>query len=203
MPILTMTEAGAHYKVDKKLIRRTISEFPDFPYTPAPPGRAYEGHKFNTDAVDSWLLINHWARGDAAYHPEIEPRLAREAAEKIQKQIEAGILPTEYVPPSVQKMRDKEQSKNKKSDVQTALLQLELDKRRGKLIDRDEVIAEFAPKISRLAKGLELFANKFGKKFNLTDPQIREVRDYVDELRLDLTRDDGGILSDEYEARSE
>ncbi len=198
MPILSMRQLAEHYKIDKNLVRKTIAENEDFPYTPAPENNPAAGHKFDLEAVESWLLLHDWARGNSNYRPDIHERLDAESEEKMKKQIAAGIVPA-----SVQKLRDNQKSKTNKSDVQTQLLQLELDKRRGRLIDRDEVIAEFAPKISRLAKGLELFPNQFGKKFNLNDEQIRQVRDYVDQLRMDLTRDTGGILSENYEAASE
>lgn len=200
MPILNMAQLANHYKIDRKLVRRTIAEHESFPYTPAPENNPGAGHRFDLGQVESWLLINDWSRGNTSYNPHIADRLEAEAEEKAHKQAAAGILP---VPASIQSIRDKSKQKSNKADVQTALLQLELDRKRGRLVDRDEVIAEFAPKISRLAKGLELFPNRFGRKFNLTDAQIREVREYFDELRLALTRDEGGILSENYEAKSE
>ena len=202
MPIVSMRGLAELHNIDKNLVRRTIAESPDFPYIAPPENNPRAGYQFDTELVDSWLLLNDWARGNTQYRPDIHDRLAKEAEEKLEKQAKAGLVPAN-LPESVRRMVKIKEEKNKKSDVQTALLQLELDKKRGRLVDRDEVVMEFAPKIARLAKGLELFPNLFGKRFGLDDEQIRQMRDYMDELRAALTRDDGGILSESYQPVAE
>ena len=110
----------------------------------------------------------------------------------------AGLDPDEKVD-SISKLKDTMQKRNAKAEVQTALLQLELDKKRGRLVDRDDVVNEFAPIIATLAKGLEIMPNLIGKRHGLTDACIRDIRDHIDQLREGLVRSaKNGILSDDF-----
>jgi hypothetical protein len=176
-----------------------MAERNDFPQ----PSCDSRGHySFDEQKVDDWLLLNDWSRGNIAHNPHIIDRIVRETEEKRMRLEALGEPPNqgsaEKLPPSVQKMRDVMEQKTAKGRIQTELLQLEFDKKKGLLVSRSEVIQEFAPKIARLAKGLEMMPNLFGKKWGLDDKKIKELRDYMDELRFALSRDDGGILSDKY-----
>lgn len=201
MSIVSMEKLSEIHNISRVLIKKTIANFPDFPYIAATSMGPGNGYKFDTEKVEKWLLTNDWARGNTQYRPDIHPRLEREAEEKREKQIAAGLDPDDYVPASIQKYRDAAKAKNSKSDVQTQLLQLELDKKRGDLVRRDDVINEFAPMISTLAKGLEIMPNLIGKRHGLSDAVIRDIRDHLDQLREALVRSSKiGMLSDDFVA---
>lgn len=197
MTIMTMEQTGVHYNISRVLIKKTIADNPDFPYTPPPPENVRWGYRFDSNEVDNWLLTHEWARGNPAYNPHIQERLERERTEKRAAQISAGITPDDSE--AVINVRNKRNGKTNKNDVQTALLQLELDKKRGRLVDRDDVINELSPVVAALAKQIEMWPNQIGKKLGFTDEAIRVFRDHMDEARATFLRNAlAGVLNPEF-----
>lgn len=197
MTVMTMSQLAESYNISRVLIHKTIADNPEFPYTPPPPENVRWGYRFDSAEVDKWLLTHEWARGNPAYHPEIRERLDQERMEKRQKQIAAGITPDDSE--ATKNIRNKRNGKTNKNEVQTALLQLELDKRRGRLVDRDDVINELSPVVAALAKQIEMWPNQIGKKLGFSDEAIRTFRDHVDEARATFLRNAlAGVLNPEF-----
>lgn len=193
-----MSQVAESYNISRGLIHKTIADNPDFPYTPPPPENVRWGYRFDSAQVDQWLLTHDWSRGNPAYNPHIQERLEQERMEKRQKQIAAGIMPDDDSE-ATKNVRNKRNGKTNKNDVQTALLQLELDKKRGRLVDRDDVINELSPVVAALAKQIEMWPNQIGKKLGFSDQAIRLFRDHVDEARATFLRNAlAGVLNPEF-----
>ena len=149
-------------------MRNYLSRYPDFPVVSRGIGR--EGYKFDIEAV------NEWRNRTGLLGIRSATLGTDEAARK----------------------REYRESRERLENVKTQLLQLELDKKRGYLVDRDDVISEFAPKVVRLANQLEMLPRMLGKKFGLSNEMILCVRDYLDQARLAFVRDDTGFFSDAF-----
>jgi hypothetical protein len=194
---LSLGELEKIYGVDRKIIRKTIAENIDFP-----PGNSnYDKLKyaFHRHEIDLWLQTHTWAYGKQ------EAGTKHGFGAQAKRDLAAGnSAGPRLLPPSIQKYIDKDKDKSTKSQVQTALLQLELDKKRGRLVDRDDVINELAPVVVALAKQLEMLPNLIGKKFGYTDEAIRFLRDYLDQARAGFLRSAmAGVLSDDYAAKDD
>lgn len=163
---VSMSKASKNYGVNRDTIRATIAKYDHFPII-----KDGKFLKFDLDAIDEWLGQNDWWRG------------TREQQS-----------PDEDVPDIIKKLRGAQNQKEGKTQVQTELLQLELDKKRGLLVEREAVVAVFSYKMARFAKQHELIPNLVGKKTGMTDAQIRLLRDHLDEARKALLKDDEGFF---------
>ena len=195
MKKLNIMTVAQTYNINRILVRKTISEYADFPIH-----HERERVYFYREEIDEWLKTHVWAWGVKRIAPSTAERVEKELS-AVENNILDGIPDGEerVLPPSIQRIRDEKEAKGSKAQVQTALLQLELDKKRGQLCNRDDVISHFAPRIAMLAKGLEMIPNLVGKKLGLSDAVIREMRDQIDRHRENLTgcmKD--GIMSDDY-----
>lgn len=165
-----LLQTAKHYGVDRKTLRATIAHEPEFPREKNGGGNTF---KFYWDTIDDWLKTNDWYRG------EREPRSEE---------------PSEDLPQNIQKIRSDQLTKNSKSVVQTKLLELEYDKRRGVLVEREVIVGHMITVVARLAKQLELLPNLIGKKTGATDEQIRMWRDHLDQVRNAFVNDGESIL---------
>lgn len=200
MGYLSIMGIARKYNLNRKIVVKTMADNPDFPANIPPEYRAgdREGFRCDEKKVEEWLLTHSWSYGDPKYKPHMAERIEREAEEQRQKQIAAGINPN-AASKLVQTVLNERAGKNNKSEVQTALLQLELDKKRGNLVQRDDVINHFAPRIAMLAKSLEMIPNSIGKRHGLSDEAIRDLRDDFDRIRETLCLSmKEGVMADDF-----
>lgn len=85
-------------------------------------------------------------------------------------------------------------SVNKKSQLQEALLEIEVQKLRGELLNRAEVTTHLRTKFAQFAKFLDLLPSMAGRAAGCTPEQIEILRDKFEEGRKALIRDDWGFF---------
>lgn len=190
---LNLSETAAHYKLDPKTIKATIAMHEDFPCIKT--GGYKNGWTLDIDAIDKWLKTNEWYYGPNGKVMTLRRMIAegKEAPAAVETKPEPEV--EENVPAGIKSIRKEQGMRESKSKVQTELLQLELDKKRGLLVDREEVVAVFSYKMARFAKQHELIPNLIGKKMGLSDETIRLLRDHLDEARRALLKDDEGYFA--------
>ena len=175
-----LLQTAEHYGIDRKTLRATVARYPKFPRRKV--GGTKHGWELDWDEIDEWLKKNSWYRGRRA--PSMRSRINR------------GDDPNE-LPLDIQKIRKGILAKDTKEDIQTKLLRLEYDKKRGVLVERAEIVGSMAIIVARLAKQLELMPNLIGKKTGATDEQIRMWRDVMDQARNAFVNDADPILNAE------
>lgn len=190
----TLAEAAEHYGVDVRTIKATIAKYPDFPFERI--GAQRNKYIFDFDEVDFWLKTpdNDWWRGTREPHVKTE-RLEKNIAAAATFDPPLNSPQPSGLPETIKIQREELKQRENKSTVQTALLQLELDKKRGLLVDREEVVTFFSMKMATLAKQLELLPNLIGKKMGLNDETIRLFRDHLDEARHAMAADNKGYFA--------
>jgi len=179
----SLLEASDRYGVDRKTIRATVARYIDFPRVKT--GGTKHGWEFNWEHVDEWLKKNTWYRG------ERQP-----TASALKRQINVGTKEDD-LPLSAQKIREDLLSRDNKGVVQTKLLQLELDKKMGVLVEREDIIGRMSVLVARLAKQLDMMPNLIGKKMGLPDDVIRMLRDNMDQARSAFVNDSEAIFAPE------
>jgi hypothetical protein len=79
----------------------------------------------------------------------------------------------------------------RRAEAQAALAELELQKLRGLVIDREQVLATMSGAYAKLAKAHDRFARSTGVELNWSGETIAFVRARLDEMRRQFVRDAG------------
>jgi hypothetical protein len=163
MTIENLLQTAKHFNVDRKTIRSTIAKYKNFPCRKNPDNGRTE---FDWKKISDWIDEgNDWWRGE-----RVQPD-------------------KEDLPDNIKRLRKEINSKDSKSAVQTKLLQLEYDKKRGVLVEREEIISRMIILISRVAKQMEMMPNLIGKKMGLPNETIELFRLHMDQAREALVND--------------
>lgn len=86
-------------------------------------------------------------------------------------------------------------SKDKKAQIQTELLQIELDEKLARLVPSEDVIKYFSTKMAQLAKKIDLFPAMLGCRLGFEPDVIEEVRKFSDEWRIAVVADNEGFFT--------
>lgn len=176
-----LLQLSEHFGVDRSTIRATVARHVDFPRMKV--GGTKNGWSFNLIDVEKWLEMNTWYRGTR--DPSI--RALRRAIN--------GGKEGDEIPLSAAKIRDDLLQRDTKNSIQTKLLQLELDKKNGVLVNREEIVGRMSIIVSRLAKQLEMVPNLIGKRTGATDEQIKLWRDHLDMVRNAFVNDSKTVFA--------
>lgn len=185
-----------HYAVDRNIIKRAMAHTDDFPFWKDGPAFVIE-----TNDVDRWLeLHGGWGVGDQS-----KVTKTQQTDPEFSKIHGVPVVPADpRDTPSLQKLREKTSGRGDKSHVQTQLLQLELDKKRGNLVPRDLVVNTFAPIFATFAKEVELIPNSIGRELGLSDDVILAIRERLDRARENLVRaSKQGIMAKDFALKEE
>lgn len=81
----------------------------------------------------------------------------------------------------------------RKSKIQTDLLELELKKKMGELVDRQQVVSHLSTKLAQFGKRMDLLPAMIGRKCTLAPAVIEEIRKYLNDAREALIREDNNF----------
>jgi phage terminase Nu1 subunit (DNA packaging protein) len=181
--ILNYGELCERYGVKRATLRNYISLY-DFPVVSR--GVAGEGWQFDTDQVDAWRSrtgLLGTKRGPRRHDPRQMrlPTTVPGAAAEEQEQSTLNLPPVRET--------------DRKAKIQADLLQLELDEKSGRMVEREAVAALFSAKFARFAKRLDMIPTLVARKMGLAPEVERELRDHLDEARTALVRDDDGYFT--------
>lgn len=168
----TMEEAGIHCGVSDTTIRDYVKRYPDLPVHRKGTGGKKNGYQFDLDDLDRWREKNNLLN----WSPRM---LAGEGAQSQNNDPNMPQRPTS--------------TKDRRALIQTELLQIELDKEKGLLVDRAEVIKACSTIFARLARQLDLIPGSIGRELSLVPELVELLRDKLDKARIAICKNDKGF----------
>lgn len=165
----TIEDAAAHCGVRAATFREYMKRYSDFPVHSKGGGGPGRGYEIDLDDLDRWReqynRLN-WTPPHFTGEPPLEDGVP------IQRPVAI---------------------KDRKAAIQTDLLQIELDKERGLLIDRAEVVKAFSTIVARVAKQMDMMPGHIGRELNWPAEAVELLRTQIDKCRVAIAKNDQGF----------
>lgn len=171
---VNIDEAAKYCGVTGQAVRKHIIADHGFPVESKGSGGKWGGYKIDIEKLDEWRKNNNLLNWTG-------PRFAGQQNPPADQTDPLTTRPLAM--------------KDRKNQIQTDLLQLELDKAQGLLIDRAEVTKTFSTILARVAKLLDLFPAAFGRKMNFDAGTVEEIRKFHDSMRNLIAQGGDGLWS--------